>query len=35
MSPREFFQLLNDYPWTCFLIVVAACWIIEAIRGES
>jgi hypothetical protein len=31
---REFFELVNEYPWTTFLLVIAICWILSAL-GEA
>ena len=36
---REFFELVNEYPWTTFFLVCGLCWILramgEAIYGPS
>ena len=36
---REFFELVNEYPWTTFFLVCGLCWILgamgEAIHGPS
>ncbi len=29
---REFYELVCEYPWTTFLLVIGACWILSAIR---
>ena len=31
---REFFVLVNEYPWTTVCLVIGACWILEAL-GEA
>ena len=31
---REFFELVNEYPWTTFLLVMGLCFILEAL-GEA
>jgi hypothetical protein len=28
---REFFELVNEYPWTTFLLVCGACFILTAL----
>ena len=30
---REFFELVNEYPWTTFFLVCGLCWILGAM-GE-
>ena len=30
---REFFVLVNEYPWTTFLLFVAACWLLDELAG--
>lgn len=36
---REFFELVNEYPWTTFFLVCGLCWILgamgEVIHGPS
>ena len=36
---REFFELVNEYPWTTFFLVCGLCWILgamgEAIHGSK
>ena len=36
---REFFELVNEYPWTTFFLFCGLCWILgamgEAIHGPS
>ncbi len=36
---REFFELINEYPWTTFFLIIGACWILEnlaeVIHGPS
>lgn len=36
---REFFELVNEYPWTTFFLVCGLCWILgamgEAIHGPN
>lgn len=31
---REFFELVNEYPWTTFFLVIGLCWILSAM-GEA
>ena len=28
---REFFQLVNEYPWTTFFLVIGLCCVLEAL----
>lgn len=28
---REFFELVNEYPWTTTLLVIGICWILNSI----
>jgi hypothetical protein len=32
---REFFELCATYPWVAVGLVVAAVWLIHAIRGDD
>ena len=31
---REFFELVNEYPWTTFFLIIGLCWILSAL-GEA
>ena len=31
---REFFELVNEYPWTTFLLVMGLCFVLGAL-GEA
>ena len=30
---REFFELVNEYPWTTFFLIIGLCWILENVAS--
>jgi hypothetical protein len=28
---REFFELVNEYPWTTVGLIIGSCWLLEAL----
>ena len=36
---REFYELINEYPWTTFLLIIALCMILNSlgnlVHGEK